>query len=96
MKQVAGSHTSQVREVANQAARNPFADAIVKSNQQVAASGSVLVQHNLGKRPTGYLIIRKSAAADIYEDFSHEDQARSIKLVNPVASVIYFDVMVFP
>lgn len=91
-----GSQANPLRRVANAAADNLFADAVVFRGQVVDASSSIEIAHGLGRKPGGYLVTRKNAAADLYEDPTHLHPERALKLVNPVAAPVTFDVVIWP
>lgn len=93
-KQVGGGHLSQTREVLDQLGRGLYADPLVIPNIDLAVGASVCLPHGLGRVPRGYHILRKSAPAEIYEDYTHTQREHSLLLVNAGAVAVSFDVAI--
>lgn len=87
---------SPLKEVANQAAANLFADALVATEQKLPASGSIVIAHGQGRIPTGYLFIRKNADVEPIEDMAYPDRLHAIRFTNPTATELVFDLLVIP
>jgi hypothetical protein len=76
MSRVFNTAQDYVEEVLNPILNAAIIDGVILKDIDLVSGSFTSVEHKLGRKPRGYLVIRKSAAETVYEDAGDYDSRK--------------------
>ena len=76
MARVFNSAQDHVESVINPVLDSAVIDGVILEDIDLVSGSFTSVEHKLGRKPRGYLVIRKSAAETVYEDVGDYDNRK--------------------
>jgi len=76
MARVFNTAQDHVESVINPVLAAAIIDGIILEDIDLISTGFTSVEHKLGRKPRGYLVIRKSAAQTVYEEVGDYDSRK--------------------
>ena len=76
MARVFNSAQDHIESVINPVLDSAIIDGVILEDIDLVSTGFTSVEHKLGRKPRGYLVIRKSAAQTVYEDVGDYDNRK--------------------
>ena len=76
MARVFNSAQDHVESVINPVLNSAIIDGVIVEDVDLVSGSFTSVEHKLGRKPRGYLVIRKSAAQTVYEDVGDYDNRK--------------------
>ena len=76
MARVFNSAQDHIESVINPVLDSAIIDGVILEDIDLVSTGFTSVEHKLGRKPRGYLVIRKSAAETVYEDVGDYDNRK--------------------
>ena len=76
MARVFNSAQDHVESVIDPVLNSAIIDGVIVEDVDLVVGSFTSVEHKLGRKPRGYLVIRKSAAQTVYEDVGDYDNRK--------------------
>ena len=76
MARVFNNAQDNIESVINPVLNSAIIDGVILEDIDLVSTGFTSVEHKLGRKPRGYLVIRKSAAQTVYEDVGDYDNRK--------------------
>ena len=76
MARVFNNAQDHIESVINPVLDSAIIDGVILEDIDLVSTGFTSVEHKLGRKPRGYLVIRKSAAQTVYEDVGDYDNRK--------------------
>ena len=76
MARVFNTAQDHIESVINPVLNSAIIDGVILEDIDLVSTGFTSVEHKLGRKPRGYLVIRKSAAETVYEDVGDYDNRK--------------------
>ena len=76
MARVFNCAQDHIESVINPVLDSAIIDGVILEDIDLVSTGFTSVEHKLGRKPRGYLVIRKSAAQTVYEDVGDYDNRK--------------------
>ena len=76
MARVFNTAQDHVESVINPVLNSAIIDGVILEDIDLVSGSFTSVEHKLGRKPRGYLVIRKSAAETVYEDVGDYDNRK--------------------
>ena len=76
MARVFNSAQDHIESVINPVLNSAIIDGVILEDIDLVSGSFTSVEHKLGRKPRGYLVIRKSAAETVYEDVGDYDNRK--------------------
>ena len=87
MARVFNTAQDHVESVINPVLASAIIDGVVLEDIDLVSTGFTSIEHKLGRKPRGYLVIRKSAAETVYEDAGDYDNRKLFMKLRASGSV---------
>ena len=76
MARVFNTAQDHVESVINPVLNSAIIDGVILEDIDLVSTGFTSIEHKLGRKPRGYLVIRKSAAQTVYEEAGDYDNRK--------------------
>ena len=76
MARVFNSAQDHIESVINPVLNSAIIDGVILEDIDLVSGSFTDIEHKLGRKPRGYLVIRKSAAETVYEDVGDYDNRK--------------------
>jgi len=76
MARVFNNAQDHIEEVLNPVLNAAIIDGVILEDIDLVSGSFTSVEHKLGRKPRGYLVIRKSAAQTVYEEVEDYDNRK--------------------
>ena len=76
MARVFNTAQDHIESVINPILTSAIINGVILEDIDLVSTGFTSVEHKLGRKPRGYLVIRKSAAETVYEDVGDYDNRK--------------------
>ena len=87
MSRVFNNAQDHIESVLNPVLNSAIIDGIILEDVDLVSGSFTSVEHKLGRKPRGYLVIRKSAAETVYENAGDYDNRKLFMKLRASGSV---------
>lgn len=87
MARVFNTAQDHVESVINPVLASAIIDGVILEDIDLVSTGFTSIEHKLGRKPRGYLVIRRSSAQTVYEDAGDYDNRKLFMKLRASGSV---------